>query len=114
MDYKNAIDPMGSSYTLAQPASVDDALLPTMSLERTLPRQISTGNLRGIQTITGELLINDPTTNNPVIKTSGVDQTILVADPVTKINRIVIGQMPNGDFGIAISKPGFDVLDAFR
>lgn len=113
MSDPNIVNSGESSYKLPQPTTTTVGDIPTMSLDRTLPRQVSTGTMRGTQTITGQQLVNDPTTNNPVITTSGEDQTILVADPVTKLNRIVIGKLPNGDYGIAISKPGYDVLTAF-
>lgn len=113
MSDSNIVPPAGSSYSLPQPTTSNIGDIPKMSLDRTLPRQVSTGNQRGTQTITGQLRITDPTTNNPVITDSGIDQRTLVADPITKLNRIVIGKLPNGDFGIAISKPGYDVLDTF-
>lgn len=109
----NIVQPAGSSYSLPQPTTSNIGDIPKMSLDRTLPRQVSTGNYRGSQTITGSIQVKDPTTNNSVITTSGIDQTILVTDPITQINRIVIGRLPNGDYGIAVSKPGIDVLKTF-
>lgn len=101
---------------------------------RVLGRQIPSGNIRGNQTITGSLIINDPTTNtsvmsfsgsnqsivignpttDPVISISGVDETIAVRDPVNNITRIIIGKLPDNTYGIAISKPGEDVYAAFQ
>lgn len=51
MNDKDIVDPTGSSYNLAHPTSVDSADLPRMDLERTLPRQLSTGSMRGTQTV---------------------------------------------------------------
>lgn len=134
MSDSDAISPMGSSYTLATPNSVGATNLPQMNLERTLPRQVSTGNQRGTQRITGSLVlanpvdgtpyislsggqqsinISSPNYSTPVISSQGASQRILVTDPSSKLVRIVIGRMPNGLFGIAISKPGYDVLEAF-
>lgn len=81
--------------------------------QRVLGRQIPSGNIRGNQTITGSLIVNNPSTNTTSITLSGEDQTITVTDPTTKINRILFGKLPDGTFGIAISKEGINVNDAF-
>lgn len=45
------VGPMGSSYNLASMSASDAGTIPTMSMERTLPRQVSTGQSRGTQAI---------------------------------------------------------------
>ncbi len=80
---------------------------------RILGRQIPSGNIRGNQIITGNLIINNPTTNTTSISLSGESEVMVISDPKTKIARIIIGQLPDGTFGMAISKPGIDVYTAF-
>ena len=89
----NPVDPIDGNTQTSSPASVEAADLPTMSLDKTLPRQVSTGSQRGTQAITGNLLVVDPT---------------------TQLNRILIGQLPDGTFGIVVSKEGVDVLNVFN
>lgn len=80
---------------------------------RILGRQIPSGNIRGNQTITGDLIINSPTSNSPVISISGTTNNILITDSDTAINQIVIGSLPDGTYGMVVSKSGIDVLTLF-
>lgn len=47
----NIVQPAGSSYSLPQPTTSNIGDIPKMSLDRTLPRQLSTGSTRGTQTV---------------------------------------------------------------
>lgn len=108
----NIVDPQGSDPSIVQPSTTYVGDVPKMDLERTLPRQISTGSLRGTQTITGSLLVNDPTSNNTVINISGVDQNILVSNPTDKIPQIVLAKQSDGRYGMKVAPPGINVLEA--
>jgi hypothetical protein len=118
-------------------------------------RQMSSGNIRGNQNITGTLTIvnpsnnkpsvtlsganqslvfsnatsgnsvlsitganqsitiSDPKTSNNVITLSGPNQYILVTNPSTNINQIMMGKLPDGTYGLVVSKVGVDVTSVF-
>lgn len=128
------ITPEDSSYSLGNPNinSVADASIGSSDTARVYGRQISSGNIRGNQNITGILTIIDDQSNsptivlsgtdqtisvgssgNPVISISGADETFIVTDATTKLNQIIIGKLPDGTFGMVVSKPGVDVLTIF-
>lgn len=48
-----------------------------------------------------------------VITIDGNKDYILIANPSTGINQIIIGQLPDGTYGMVVSKPGIDVLTLF-
>lgn len=130
----DTIEQDGTSYNLANSNvnSVANNPLDTTDSDRIYGRLISSGNIRGNQNITGTLTIVSDQTNNPTISLSGSDQSILVGSPATpvisisgnderilvadttaNINRIIIGKLPDGTFGMVISKTGVDVLSVF-
>lgn len=78
--------------------------------QRVLGRQIPSGNIRGDQTITGSLIINNPTTNTTTMKLSGSDGSFVFTNPKTGINQILIGFTSAGQPLILVSNPGIDVL----
>lgn len=105
----------GTSYTLAN-SSLDPVAnnpIGTSDTARVYGRTISAGNIRGNQNITGTLTIQDTTSGNPVITLDGTNLYSLYADPSTKINQIIIGKLPDGTFGMVVSKTGTDVLTVF-
>jgi hypothetical protein len=108
----DSIPPMGTSYALATPPGVEDSKPPEMDMQRTIPRQISTGTFRGTQTITGQLIVSDPTTNNPVMTISGIDQNQIFTDPVSQVNQIVLGKLSDGRYGMKVAPTGVNVLTA--
>lgn len=78
-----------------------------------MPRQTGTGLTRGIQTIAGELIITDPTTNKQIMTITGTNGYQLFTNPTTGVNQIITGFLPDGTSGMVISKPGIDVLSTF-
>lgn len=62
---------------------------------------------------TSSIILSDTTTLNAVMSLLGNKGYMLFADPVAKINQIIIGKLPDGTFGMVISKPGIDVLTVF-
>jgi hypothetical protein len=81
---------------------------------RILGRQIPTGSLRGTQTITGDILIKDPSTNNQVISLSGTNQSFNFTNPTTGINQIRIGLLPDGTYNMVVTPNGVSVDSAFQ
>lgn len=85
----------------------------------------SAGNLPGNTTISvngqgvqisgpnSSIILADPTTQNAVMSLLGKKGYMLFADPVTKLNNIIIGKLPDGTSGMVVSKPGIDVLTVF-
>lgn len=106
--------PANGGSPIITPGSGGDSFSTSSDQSRTLPRQISTGNYRGTQTITGALIVADPGTNNPVITISGVNQNQLWSNPLTKVNYMLAGNFGNGskDYGVKVAFPGIDVLTA--
>lgn len=80
------------------------ATIPDVPLEstsrRVIPNQIPTGIMRGVQQLGGENIVID----NP-------NNRILIKDGTN--NRVIIGLLPDGTYGMAVSKPGNDVIAAF-
>jgi hypothetical protein len=90
------------------------------------PYQInSAGNIPGQTTMTvngqgvqisgptSSIILSDLTTQNPVMSLLGNDGYMLFANPTNKLNQIIIGKLPDGTYGMVISKPGIDVLTVF-
>lgn len=90
------------------------------------PYQInSSGNLPGntdisvngqgvvISGSTSSIVINDLTTLTAVISILGQEGYILFTNPTNGLNQIIIGNLPDGNFGMVISKPDIDVLSVF-
>lgn len=102
----------GSDPAIAKQSSTEDGEVPKMDLERTLPRQISTGNQRGTQNLTGEQTVSDPVTNNQVVATSGINQNTIYSDPTTKTPQIILGRQSNGVYGMKVAPAGVNVLNA--
>lgn len=83
-----------------EPPFVENKELSSMSLARTIPRQVSTGDMRGLQTITGELRVADPNGSAPVVSISGTN----LSAPISNVKiPIVLGKLESGNYGIAIS-----------
>lgn len=54
------------------------------------------------------------TMNSPTITTPTMDNpAITITDPKTNVKQIIIGLLPDGTYGIVVSKPGVDVLSVF-
>lgn len=87
----------GDPALVDQPATVTAAMLPTMDLERTLPRQVSAGVSRGVQQLGTPNIFVD----------SGANQ-IIVADTVNRVttNRVLMGSQKTFGDGFYVSKPG--------
>ena len=68
--------------------------IPDMSVEaitdRVQPRQMPSGNNRGDFTVKGRIVVTDGT-----------------------YIRIILGLLPDGSYGLAVSKAGYNVEDAF-
>lgn len=90
MSDPNIVQPAGSSYSLPQPTTSNIGDIPKMSLDRQLPRQISTGGLRGTQMVGG---------NNVLIDSSN--------------NRISIGKLPNiqNQYAVNLTDQGLNITD---
>lgn len=95
------------------PTYITAAPMPSDGTDRVFTRQLLSGNMRGNQNITGNLTINNASTNTTTITLSGTDESITITDPTTKLDRVLIGQLPDGTYGIAVSIPGQDVTKAF-
>lgn len=80
--------------------------------QRILNRHIVSSASRGTQTTTGQNIINDPATANPVMVTSGITQNTIFSDPTTQTPRIIEGLLPDSTYGMWVSKPGIDVTTA--
>lgn len=79
---------------------------------RIFPRQNLAGSQRGVQIITGQNIVSDPTTSNPVISMSGPTQGITIIDPKTQNPRIIEGLLPDGTYGMWVSQPEINVNTA--
>lgn len=89
------------------------------------PNQITSGTLSGTTDIgvngqgvvisgsQSSIVINDPNTTNAVISLLGAKGYILIADPSTGVNVIIIGALPDGTYGMVVAQPGVDVLTLF-
>jgi hypothetical protein len=76
-----------SDFNTIKGVSLNDALLPSADNNRITSNQSISG---GIDTRSGNLMVRDSTHR-----------------------RIVVGQLPDGDYGMVISKSGYDVIDLF-
>lgn len=114
MNDPSQMEPQKSSYTLGNDTQniVENKDLPESNTERVLPRQVSSGLSRGNQTLLGTAIVADPSTNRPVIQTSGITQQQIFSDPVTELNRIIIGKLGPKSYGMKVSKDGVDVTKA--
>lgn len=63
---------------------------------------------------TSSITLADPSTQKTSISLLGTKGYILFTDPVSGLNQIIIGKLPDGTFGLVISKPGIDVLTVFN
>lgn len=84
-----------NSYNAANPNAdaVPNAPIPGADdNQRVLGRQLPSGAIRGNQVIAG---------------------TLVIIDPTTKLNRILVGLLPDGTYGEVISKTGIDVYTVF-
>lgn len=96
MSDPQAIDPGGSSYTnINSSQSTDTGSVPTMSMDRVLPRQLSTGSTRGTQTV-----------GYGNTKIDGTNNTITIAAPDG--STIGMGAIPNS----TTNEYGFFSLDS--
>jgi hypothetical protein len=74
------------------------------------PYKVGSGVTRGTQIFAGTIQVNNPTSNKQVISLSGSDGNFTVTDPTSGLRRILIGELPDGTFGMAVSKVGKDVI----
>lgn len=109
----NPIDVSSSTYDIANNDPVANNDISSNDISRVLPRQLSPGNIRGQMNITGTLTILDPASGNPVTTIDGTNKYTLYTNPNTQINQIIIGELPDGTFGMVVSKTGVDVLTVF-
>lgn len=140
------ISAQSSSYTMASINGVANETLQGGSIERILPRQISTGSMRGTQIVgygavkidgsNNTISITAPSTSTtinvgviPTATITGVGLSIVDSsgftlfkmdgqtwywyDKTTTKNVMQIGKLPDGTYGTAIAKSGFNVQDAF-
>ena len=84
-----------SSRTLMK---VDDARIPMINFGRVIPRQMGTGIMRGEHSLGDQRLLID-SSNQRIVMSDGDN------------NRLLIGKDKDGDYVVAISKPGEDVLE---
>ena len=87
----------------------DNPVLGDHPSQRILGRQIPSSASRGTQTMTGQTIVNDPSTNRPVITTSAIKQNTVFSDPKTQTPRVIEGLLPDGTYGMWVSKPGVNV-----
>lgn len=138
-----APDPQQGNVKTGDIASVGNAAVESMNLQRIYPRQLSTGSLRGTQTVGyGNTQIDG--TNNRVVITapdgsvlgmgnipgtkeygffsldaSGnlsmkiVKGTMYAYDPTTNKNSFQAGILPDGTGGAAGANTGYNVADGF-
>lgn len=153
-------DSQGTTYTLASTDNSASSTTSSGSTPRVLGRQISSGNIRGNQNITGTLTIVSPTNNSPVMTLSGTNQTIsIITSPATSTssmtgtltfglntdssygmqvtdnsgfvlfelngttwkwydkttgnNVMQIGLLPDGTYGMAVAKKGYNVSSLY-
>jgi hypothetical protein len=59
------------------------------------------------------IISSSNSSQDAVISLLGQLGYILFTNPTSKLNQIIIGQLPDGTFGMVISKPGIDVLNVF-
>lgn len=85
----------------------------------TLPgtTNINIGNNMSINGATGTISVgpsssSGSTTANTIVL-DGNNDYMTVADPATGVRQIVIGKLPDGTYGMVVSKPGIDVLSLF-
>ena len=107
-----SVGPDGTTYNLGNSNvnSVPNTPISESDTSRVLGRQISAGNIRGNQNITGIFTVLNTANSKPIVTIDGTNDYILIADPTTGLNRIIIGLLPDGTYGMAISKTGKDVI----
>jgi hypothetical protein len=66
-----------------------------------------------MQTTTGQLPATTNLNIGNVISISGPNDYILVSDPGSGIAQLVMGKLPDGTFGMVVSKTGVSVLGLF-
>lgn len=124
----NPISQTDTGYPVAKADNTENTAIDHGSIERVLPRQVSTGVNRGTQTVMGQdgTQIQIGNINNTtefgisVIDKDGfilfklVGQTWFWYDKTTNKNVMQVGKLPDGTYSMAIAKPGNDVDDAFN
>lgn len=75
-----------------------------------IPYKVNSGVTRGTQIFAGTIQINNPSTNQQVLSLSGSDGNFVATETSTGLRRVLIGTLPDGTVGIAVSKPGKDVI----
>lgn len=88
----SVVNQIPSTPTPISAASIPNNDIGGGSTPYVVPRQTGSGNARGVQNITGYILVTDPATN---------------------VSQVIIGTLPDGTYGIVISKPGIDVITVF-
>lgn len=80
------------------PSYISAGAMPNDGTDRVFSRQLLTGNMRGVQNITGSITITNPTTNKQNISIDGTAQAITVTN--TDGSVVGMGLIPNSaDFG---------------
>jgi len=100
MSDSSIVEPGGSSYRLPTPVTSSVGEIPQMSMERMLPRQLSTGSLRGTQTVgygnvkidgsSNRITLSANNTNITIGDTSDTDDTTGIGLTDSKGNNIVL------------------------
>lgn len=105
---RDIVNPGNSSYSLPTPGHVSVGNVPSMSMERTLPRQLSTGSTRGTQTV-----------GYGLTKIDGSNNTIRVGDSIfldgnngiLTVGTSKTGQQGLGDIPNTVNQSGFFQTD---
>jgi len=100
MSDPNVVDPNNSTYSLNKPDDAKVGEVPQASLDKVLPRQVSTGLSRGIQQLGTQNVYVD-SGNNQIIVGDTVGQNILP--------RVLMGNQTTFGDGFYVSKEGVDV-----
>jgi hypothetical protein len=74
---------------------------------------INVGQNMQINGNTGQIGVGGTNSTSNTITIDGKNDRILIADPTTGINQIIIGLLPDGTYGMVVSNPGIDVLTLF-
>lgn len=100
IDAKDIVDPQqgGDPRLVPSPQVVGDGTIPTMEMERVLPRQQSTGLSRGIQQL-----------GSPNVYVDAGNEQIIVQKTVP---QVLMGNQAAFGEGFYVTKPGIDVTTA--
>lgn len=102
----------GTAVTVSAANPVTDNPIVGQPSQRILGRHIVSSQSRGVQTMAGEQIVNNPNTGNPVVAISALKQNIIYSDPTTQTPRIIAGLLPDNSYGMWVSKPGVDATTA--